>query len=365
MRSSRSRGRRARTPLVGIAALAAAGVLGVAIPAGTADGHAAVRALRSLDRLDDRGAPAAAVVAPGTARVAGAHDAPALAEARGVSDLGSRSIVVGGVTRTYLISIPAGLHGPAPLVLLFHGLFGNAGALARQTGIVPATAAAHEILVLPQSLGAGFNDGRFGPSGPNDDAFAMAIMDRLEQRGLVDPERVTVAGISNGAGMAMQIADAHPDRIAAVVSIDGEMIRASLAPRPTGPVEAVLVHGTADAIQPWGGRPRLGPDEPAYISEMDTVRAWVRVDRSRALVRTTLPGAVGHGAAGPVIVDRWGAGPSGAGVTFYRVDGMHHRWPVSTYSPSRSNQLTAISGTAIVVQTAAEATREGRRTVIV
>ena len=279
--------------------------------------------------------------------------------------LRTESITVDRVRRSYLISIPTGLRAPAPLVLAFHGLHGNAAAFARQSGLVPATAAAREILVLPQSTGPGFNDGRFGPTGPRDDDFAVAIIDSLVRRGIADPERVTVAGFSNGAGMAMEIADAHPDRIAAVVSIDGEMIAGSLAPRPTGPVEAVLVHGTADPIQPWAGRTRWGPDAPPYISAMRTVDAWVRADACGALSTSTLPGRIGRGAAGPVTVERWAPGPSGAGVTFYRVAGLHHRWPVAAPSAGRSDQLAAIDATEIVVRTALEATREGRRTIVV
>jgi polyhydroxybutyrate depolymerase len=301
--------------------------------------------------------------------------------------LRASSILVDGVRRQYLESVPAGLRAPAPLVIAFHGLFQTASSFARQTGLLAATAAAHEVLVLPQSQGPAFNDGRLGPRCPHDDAFAIALIDRLERTGIVDSERVTVAGFSNGAGMAMQIADAHPDRVAAVVSIDGEMIRASYAPRPTGPVEAVLVHGTADRIQPWLGRRGWGYDFPAYVSVMATVDAWVRADGAgrRQVTYPGAPSGLGpHASAGraavarlrasrvvppgvvaPVTATRWAPGRTGAGVTFYRITGMGHRWPVTSAAADYDgDQLAAVSATAIIVRTASTASREGRTTVM-
>lgn len=273
------------------------------------------------------------------------------------------SIRVDGTLRHYLISVPGGLHGPAPLVIAFHGLAERVSRFAFQSGLIPATRHHHEVLILPETQGIAFNDGRLGRRGPHDDAFAVALLNRYERSHLVDPERVTVAGFSNGAGMAMEIADAHPSRIAAVVSVDGEMIRNSAAPRPTGPVEAVQIHGTADRVQPWLGRPARGPDYPAYVSVLGTVDAWVRIDRASSPTTTRLALA-GHG--DDATRTTWRPGPSGAGVTFYRVQGMGHRWPVPLGAPlAPGDQRAALDATAIIVSTAATASREGFRTVTI
>lgn len=282
-----------------------------------------------------------------------------------------QTVRIDGVVRRYLLSVPAGVTGRAPLVVAFHGLGEQAAAFAAQTGLVAATRAAGEVLVLPESEGPAFNDGRLGPGGPADDTFALTVIRRLVAAGRVDPERVTVAGFSNGAGMAMQLADTHPETVAAVVSIDGSMIAALGAPRPTGPVEAVLLHGTADRIQPWDGRHARGITWPSYVPVLATVHAWVRADHAGLPVRSTVRSALRSGPAaadsspGPVGVTRWAPGPSGAGVTFYEVHGMGHRWPVSARPALRSSNdaLEGVSATAVVVATAATAGREGTRTV--
>jgi polyhydroxybutyrate depolymerase len=265
------------------------------------------------------------------------------------------SVRVDGQLRRYLLSVPPGLRTRAPLVLAFHGLGQRAGSFAAATGLVPATRAAGQVLALPECLGPAFNDGRLGARGPRDDAFATALIDRLAGTGLIDPRRVVITGFSNGAGMAMEVAGRHPRAIAAVVSIDGALIAAPGAPRPTGPVPAYLVHGTADRIQPWDGRRAAGPTWPAYISQPATVAAWVRADGAGTTSARTIAGADGHG---DVTVHSWAPGPSGAGVTFYVVAGMGHRWPLVTSGPGGRGR-DAIDATAIVVQTATSAVLAG------
>jgi len=230
--------------------------------------------------------------------------------------------------------------------------------------------------------------------GPHDDLFTLAVIGQLTGRGWVDPGRVTVAGYSNGAGMAMAVAATHPDVVAAVVSIDGELIAAPGAPRPTGPVQAVLVHGTTDRVQPWAGRRARGLTWPSYVSVLATVHTWVTADHAVGPVEATLrtPPAFPAGAGTPrrwpglpcpthpagtptppptpvaqgvVSVTTWAPGPSGAGVVFYTVHGMGHRWPVTSPAAAGTpnDTLEPLNATTVVVATAASVTRDGPRTV--
>jgi len=295
------------------------------------------------------------------------------------------TITVDGVARTYRVSVPTSRGGRAPLVLAFHGLAERTGEFATRTGLCQATRAAGQLLVLPDSAGPAFNDSRLGRRGPHDDAFALALIDRYVRLGLADRNRVTLAGFSNGAGMAMAVAAQHPTRIAAVVSVAGSLIRASDAPRPTGPVPVVLVHGSNDPVQPWNGRRGHGRYLPSYLAVPATADSWVVADRCRGAVRMLLPAPVADPAAslspqapnpnapsaiapgrmpsGAVEVTRWLPGPQGAGVTFYRVIGGRHRWPVT--DPAQvgpGTELAAVSATQLVVDTVAHAHRSTRRT---
>jgi polyhydroxybutyrate depolymerase len=266
---------------------------------------------------------------------------------------GWRTVRVDGVVRRYLLSVPAHLVGLPALVVAFHGLNQQAVAFAGRTGLIPATRAAGEALVLPESDGPAFNDGRLGPQGPADDAFALAVVQQLVAADLVDPRRVVVAGFSNGAGMAMEVAGRHPGAVGAFVSIAGDMIAGPAAPRPTGPVPGYLVHGTADHVQPWIGRRAEGPTWPAYISVPSAVQLWVKADSAAGVTTRTVRGGA---RAGTVTIRTWHPGPSGAGVTFYEVDGMGHRWPLGpSPTPGRPAGTDGVDATSLVVSAAATA----------
>lgn len=234
------------------------------------------------------------------------------------------TVRVAGKQRTYLLSVPPS-DQPAPLVVAFHGLFQTARVFANQTDLVPATRSAGVVLALPESDGPAFNDGRLGASGPQDDAFTLALVDELVAAHLVDPRRVVLTGYSNGAGMAMALACAHPEAVAALVSVDGSLMDSKGAPRPTAPVHTVLIHGNADKIQPWEGRPAKGPILPAYISVPKTIAAWVDVAGAGPATVDRLPGSLGRA---PVEISTWAPGKSGVGVVSYIVSGMGHIWPV-------------------------------------
>jgi polyhydroxybutyrate depolymerase len=275
-------------------------------------------------------------------------DAGDLGEAR-PSGTAWRSVQVDGVERRYLLSVPPGHRTAGPLVVAFHGLGQRAGAFAAANGLVPATRKAGQVLVLPESSGPAFNDGRLGALGPHDDAFAVAVVRQLTAAGVADPRRVVVAGFSNGAGMAMEVAATHPRLVAAVVSIDGEMIDGRLvdgqaAPRPTGAVQAWLVHGTADLVQPWAGRRSAGPTWPAYVSETRTAELWAAAAGAGTPTSRLIAGGPGRRT---VTVQTWAPGPAGRGVTLYAVDGMGHVWPVGARD--------TVDATALVVHAAATA----------
>jgi polyhydroxybutyrate depolymerase len=272
-----------------------------------------------------------------------AWDAADLAQARPAGTTW-RTVRVDGVDRRYLISQPPGLRGAAPLVVAFHGLGQRAGAFAAANGLVPATRKAGQVLVLPESSGPAFNDGRLGALGPHDDAFAVAVIRQLTTAGVADPRRVVIAGFSNGAGMAMEVSAAHPRLVAAVVSIDGELIDGAGAPRPTGAVQAWLVHGTADLVQPWGGRRSAGPTWPAYVSETRTAQLWAQAAGAEMPTSRLLTGGPGRRT---VTVQTWAPGAAGRGVTLYAVEGMGHVWPVASRD--------TIDATALVVHAASTA----------
>lgn len=95
------------------------------------------------------------------------------------------------------------------------------------------------------------------PWAPNDVQFIAALLNYVEANLCVDTTRVYAAGVSNGGGMAALLACQLSERFAAIASIAGGY--SSLPPcNPTNPVSVIEVHGTADTVVPYDGKPPDG-----------------------------------------------------------------------------------------------------------
>lgn len=272
-----------------------------------------------------------------------------------------RTVRVGHVTRRYLLAVPhpawwGGRTPPGrlPLIVAFHGMWQRPGSFAVGSGLLAAASANGVVLAVPASEYGIWNDGRLGPHGPQDQAFFLALKRQLVRSGLVAVNRVTVAGFSNGAGLAMAIASRHPHAVAAVVAVSGELLAAPGSVRPTTAVTTVLVHGTTDHIQPWNGRLRWSRDLAAYISVPATTATFVKLlnaPRGPELTRI-VPTARTRASATRVTVFRW-TGRRGTTVTLYRLTAFGHSWPVSGRTwPDQFIHHAPIDGGAITVQTA-------------
>ncbi len=117
----------------------------------------------------------------------------------------------------------------------------------------------------------GWNDGRalWGDQTPPDDiAFFTALFDFLPTKYPVDAKRVYLAGWSNGGFMSFRIACELSDRIAGVASGSGP--RDDTACQIARPLPIMVIHGTADPLEPYaGGRDFRGLTVPAVTEVAD------------------------------------------------------------------------------------------------
>jgi polyhydroxybutyrate depolymerase len=265
-----------------------------------------------------------------------------------------RTLSVSGVRRHYLLYVPPGLTRPAPLVVALHGLHLSARWMAVHTGLPAAAARQHVILALPDALSGAWNDGRLGTHGPADDRFVLDLVADLTRAGhpgsaLADPQRVTVAGFSNGAEMALVLAARHPATFAAVVSISGQLLAVPGAARPLEPVPAYFTHGTADRVQPYGGRPAGGRLRPALLSEEETVRAFATAAGAGPPRERTALAVAGR----PRVTEEiWPAGARRAEVVLYRLVGGGHVWPGSASTCGQVVCGSGLSASTLVMQVA-------------
>ena len=158
------------------------------------------------------------------------------------------SVARPGATRL-LLAIMSGSDGDADDNL-------KLGAVANRQGIA----------VLYPTVRAGsiwqLNDAR----GTSDVAAATGLLQRALATGCFDRNRVSVVGLSNGAGFATRMACKLPTQFAAVVAVAGGY--RALDPCPAGTQGSFLaIHGTADTIVPFNGKlPDRAGNVPRYAA---------------------------------------------------------------------------------------------------
>jgi phospholipase/carboxylesterase len=181
----------------------------------------------------------------------GTADDPAVLTARpGAADIGPRTMTgVRGLgiagTRDPIVYVPESLPAgkPVPLLVALHGAGGDA-----QGGLSVLRAAAEQlgiVILAPASRGSTWDAIRegFGP----DTRVIDSALEKVFSFIRVDPERIGVAGFSDGASYALGLGLANGDLFRRIVAFSPGFV-------PQGPQNgqpAVFVsHGTQDAVLP-------------------------------------------------------------------------------------------------------------------
>ncbi|MDE3120628.1 MAG: dienelactone hydrolase family protein [Paracoccaceae bacterium] len=239
-------------------------------------------------------------------------------------------IEVGGLTRHFLLYVPASLPehpGPRPLVVVLHGGGGTDAEIARATRHrFEALAEQAGFLVLyPDAIGRMWDTGEgevsAGLSPRRDDlSFLKAAVTAVEARYPVDRSRLFATGISRGGHMSYLLACRAPGMFRAIAPVAMTLpagLAADCAKAP--PTGFLLIEGTADPLVPYkGGRVTvLGRQRDTVLSADATIAAFARINRC-AGARTDAPmGAV----------DRIRYSGCAVPTGFDRVKGGGHTWP--------------------------------------
>ena len=260
---------------------------------------------------------------------------PAQAQTPGPATSAVERMQVNGQTRTYLLHRPAA-PGPRPTIIMLHGFNGTGANIARQSGLDRLAPQSGLVAVFPDRLPQlqGWN---FFPPGkeppmllertravggaPDDVGFLKGLVAELVRRGIADPKRIYLAGLSNGSFMTLRMICADAGMLAAVALLVGgmpELLGADC--RPAKPVAALMINGTADRVVPYaGGMVQPGNAFPAWSTER-LVEFFRRLDGCSAdAEQSVLPSASPH----KVEAAHW-TSCGGASVVFYRVVGAGH-----------------------------------------
>jgi polyhydroxybutyrate depolymerase len=239
------------------------------------------------------------------------------------------SIESGQFVRTYALYRPTGWDQlqRMPLVLMLHGLGGDADGTEQLTGFEAIAEREKFILVYPEGLNRQWNDGRGRNPDVNDVGFIGKLIDFLESEYRIDTNRVFVAGMSNGGFMTMRLACELAEKIAAVATVAASVdsvVNANCQGRI--PVSAMIIQGTKDRLVPIAGGVMKRLPNSVIVSHNKAVSAFAHRNKCDAQpVVTTLPDIVHDGTT--VVKTVYGNGRKGSEVIGYVVNNGGHTWP--------------------------------------
>lgn len=244
----------------------------------------------------------------------------------------NESMLHDGVTREYIVYVPAVYNGssPVPLLFNFHGYgmsansqmsYGNMRAVADTAGF---------ILVYPQGTlfwgSPHWNVGSWTLGSTADDiGFTEAMIDTLSANYNIDLNRVYSCGYSNGGYFSFELACQLSAEIAAIGSVGGTMSTETYnSCNPSHPTPVVTIHGTDDATVSYsGGKPENSESQ----SDLNTY--WANYNNTIVSpVVSTLPN-INTTDGSTVELSLYNNGDNCTSVEHYKVIGGDHDWPGS------------------------------------
>lgn len=252
----------------------------------------------------------------------------------------SGTIQSGGLTREYLLYIPAAYTGnvAVPLVFNLHGYTSSNLEQAFYGDFRPIADTANFLIVLPNGTldaqGNRFWNTFLGNSPVDDVGFIRDLLDTLQATYNIDQNRVYSTGMSNGGFMSYSLACQLNDRIAAIASVTGSMIQSKLnACDPARPVPVMEIHGTADNTVPYNGSPLA-----TFVAIPTLVAAWAGFNNCNPT--PTITQVPNTNTTDGCTAERqlYSGGDHGSTVEHYKIIGGGHTWPGTAFNIGVTNQ---------------------------
>ncbi len=257
-----------------------------------------------------------------------------LAAQRSQRTSGERTLRHDGRTRSYVLRAPSGSTptGPAlPLVIVLHGGGGNAANAEKMSGFTALVERERILIAYADGSGrrgdrlltwnAGHCCGYAMEQKVDDVGFLGALIDAVAREFAVDPKRVYVTGMSNGAMMTHRAGRELAARIAAIAPVVGTVFGDEA--QAAHAVSAIIINGKLDEnVPPQGGLGsgfgRRAWDGTPARPFLDQGTYWAKVNACEGGPTLSEEGQVLH--------FTWKC-PAGRAVELYQVKDNGHAWP--------------------------------------
>lgn len=172
----------------------------------------------------------------------------------------NETVNVNGSNRSFVLHVPEGYDGtsPVPLIVDFHPIGGNGPDWRRSSPYVALADREGLIIAYPSGLsgpmGGAWNVGPCCVSGPDDVAFARALVAAVSEKACIDPKRVYATGFSMGGGMSHYLGCHAADLFAAVAPAAFDLLEENVGGcEPARPLTVVSFRSTGDGVVPYAG----------------------------------------------------------------------------------------------------------------
>lgn len=236
--------------------------------------------------------------------------------------------------RTYELFVPESYDAavPIPLVMVLHGASGSGARSQSWLGFDELAETENFIVVYPDGL---YNNWDFGAGVPTPDGairvddvgYLTYVVDELEAEYNIDPARVFVTGMSNGAIMAYRLACEAPDTFKAVAGVAAGVFTMAVQ-NCDQPIPVLFIQGSEDQIIPWDGTILGG--QYVGLSAADSLSFWAQLNgcntQTDAVIQTDIPDTDEDDNSTVKLISLTNCAES-TQVQFYAVVGGGHTWP--------------------------------------
>ena len=229
-----------------------------------------------------------------------------------------------GVSRQYLLYLPSCYADVAlPLVVALHGNNAASSGSGMETQSGFSNVAEQQCFLAAYPYAA---NGIWDPVG--DVGFVQAVVADIENRFVVNADRVFLVGHSGGAQLAGSVACAWSSAIAALAQVSYDLRAGDARNCSSAPAKPVLImHGTGDTRDPYNGNPTIN-----QMSASDTAAYWAGKYGSGVPFVSEFPMTLDNGQTQIGQLSTWAAP-----VRFYTFTGGGHPFPSSHPQPYRSS----------------------------
>lgn len=164
------------------------------------------------------------------------------------------SMLLDNVKRTFIVHEPLPSVGQRSLVFILHGNGGSGALMKTVTGFNDIADKNNMIVVYPDGYDQAWNDGRstVRVKHIDDVKFFKTMTENLIKKYDINPAKVYVAGLSNGAMMALRLS-CESDIFKGVAAISASMPQDMINRCSNKPISRLMMVGNKDPIIPYNG----------------------------------------------------------------------------------------------------------------